>query len=120
MSQSVVFFTDLKLAISSLQIDDLAPILLWACWLGILLIKLKGIDIRDDVTKICYVGVIFSIGCVMLIGLPVLWGDRRSPLESVLLGGFFIAAAYCRWILASSPSQFYTSAMKSSEQTKSK
>ncbi len=101
MTALVPFFSDLSSALKSLQFSDFIPTILWLLWITILFIKLKGIDLRDDLTKLCYMVVVLAFGCLLLIALPAIWGSYRSPLENVLLAGLFIAAAHFRWILAS-------------------
>lgn len=114
------FFNDLSSALKSLQFADFIPTILWMLWITILFIKLKGIDLRDDLTKLCYMVVVSAFGGLLLIALPTVWGSYRTPLENVLLAGLFIAAGYFRWILAGGTSgpQIVTSKSKSDVKAK--
>lgn len=102
MTAAVLFFSDLRGALGSLQLADFIPAALWLLWITVLFVKLKGIDVRDDVTKLCYMAVVLTFGCALLIALPTMWGSYRTPLENILLAGLFIGAAHFRWILAGS------------------
>ena len=101
MTFMALFLSDFRVALMSLQVLDFLPAVLWMLWIAILVLKLKGIDGRDDVTKLSYIAVVAAIGCLLLIALPTMWGSVRTPLESVLLAGFFVVAAHVRWIIGS-------------------
>jgi len=120
MTAAVLFFSDLRGALTSLQLSDFIPGVLWLLWITILFVKLKGIDVRDDVTKLCYMAVVLSFGCLLLIALPTMWGSRRTPLENVILAGFFIGAAHVRWILVRNSGGTQAVSSKSKDGVKAK
>ena len=120
MTVLVPFFNDLSSALKSLQFADFIPTILWMLWISLLFIKLKGIDLRDDLTKLCYMVVVSAFGGLLLIALPTVWGSYRTPLENVLLAGLFIAAAHFRWTLAGGTAGPQTVTSKSKGDVKAK
>lgn len=102
MSDLWLIVSDLKTATLNLQVADFAPIFRWLIWLVLLLVTLKGVDYRDNITKWSYVAVLMAVGCLLLIAIPEGFSTNHLGPGSIFLAIILASVAHSLWFLKSS------------------
>ncbi|MCX6126095.1 MAG: hypothetical protein NTV34_15285, partial [Proteobacteria bacterium] len=66
-----IILLDLKSMFRDVRPHDFGPILFWSLWFWIVLAPLKGIDRRDELAQITYMGVVAAFGVLFLLVFPL-------------------------------------------------
>lgn len=90
---------DLRSVLAGLRPTDFGPMIFGLLWVVILIVGLKGVDRRDEVTEFTYLAVMVALGATFMLGLPLASESSHSPLGIFLVVSALYALSSLRWIL---------------------
>ena len=100
MDDFTIIFVDLIALFKGIHQDDLAIPALFLGWIVILSLPMTGIDRRDPIAALTYVGVVTSLGVLLTQIAPTLYMERQSNLAHDLLSALMMGGVGSgRWFI---------------------
>lgn len=94
-----IIFVDLKGILTDFRPRDLGPYFFWAMWLSIVFASLRGVDRRDEIAQVTYMGVVAAFGVLFLLVFPVGRPPKYSPEGQIILFLVLLMAPSLRWLM---------------------
>ena len=93
-----IFLLDLKGLVTDFRMQDLGPLLFWGLWIGALLASLRGVDRRDEVAQVTYMGALMALGVTVILVLPVKTGFSYGPVGKMVVTFIVLLIPSVRWM----------------------
>jgi peptidoglycan/LPS O-acetylase OafA/YrhL len=94
-----LFLLDLRQMFSDFRAQDFGSLVFWGLWLGALFASLRGVDRRDEIAQLTYMGTIMAIGVVLILILPFGVKSPYGPLGKVVVFSILLLCPSVRWLL---------------------
>lgn len=93
-----IFLLDLKGLLIDFRMQDLGPMLFWGLWIGALLASLRGVDRRDEIAQVTYMGALMALGVTVLLVLPQHTGFTYGPIGKMVVVFIVLLIPSVRWM----------------------
>jgi hypothetical protein len=113
------FMADLKGLVADFRIQTLGPFLFWGLWLCALLASLRGVDRRDEIAQVTYMGALMALGVMLILVLPIGIKSQYGPVGRVIVFSVLLLIPSLRWMYVKKRTAFDV-ALQGSMQRKKK
>ena len=89
---------DVKSIFADIRLQDFGPILFWGLWFMALFSSLKGVDRRDEVAQVTYMGCMLGLGGVLILTLPIGVKSGYSEVGKLVVFTVLLIISSLRWM----------------------
>ena len=93
-----ILFLDLKSLFTDIRPQDIGPIIFWMIWSIGLFSSLKGVDRRDEVAQVTYMGCLLALGAVVILTLPIGLVSVYGAVGKVVVFMLLLLCSSVRWM----------------------
>lgn len=98
-----ILLLDLKSLFTDFRPQDVGPLVFWALWSMGLFSSLKGVDRRDEVAQVTYMGCLLALGAVLILSLPIGIQSVYGGVGKVVVFMVLLLLASVRWMYIRKP-----------------
>lgn len=98
-----ILLLDLKSLFTDFRPQDVGPLVFWALWSMGLFSSLKGVDRRDEVAQVTYMGCLLALGAVLILSLPIGMQSVYGAVGKVVVFMVLLLLASVRWMYIRKP-----------------
>jgi hypothetical protein len=93
-----ILLLDLKGIFTEVRPQDFGGLVFWVLWIIAVLASLRGVDRRDEIAQVTYMGAVMALGVVLILILP--FGSKNSygPIGKVVVFSILLLVPSIRWI----------------------
>ena len=94
-----LFLIDVRQMLVDFRLQDFGPLLFWGLWSIALFSSLRGVDRRDEIAQVTYMGAVMSLGVVLILILSR-WGTKQEygPVGKIVVFAVLLLAPSVRWL----------------------
>ena len=93
-----ILLLDLKSLFTDIRPQDIGPIIFWMIWSIGLFSSLKGVDRRDEVAQVTYMGCLLALGAVVILTLPIGLVSVYGAVGKVVVFMLLLLCSSVRWM----------------------
>ena len=108
-----LFLLDIKGLFTDFRVKDLGPLVFWGLWFSALLGSLRGVDRRDEIAQVTYMGVIMAIGVSLILVLPFGAKSQYGPMGKMTIFTILLVIPSLRWMYVKKRTAFDESLQES-------
>ena len=94
-----LFLRDIRGLFSDLRPHDFGPLFFAIMWSFILFSSLRGVDRRDEVAQLTYMGVVASFGVLFFMVFPIGRSVHWAPATQIMLFAILLLIPSIRWMV---------------------
>ncbi len=96
--QFEILLLDLKAMFADIRPHDFGPMVFWGIWSIALFSSLRGVDRRDEIAQVTYMGVLMTLGAFLFLVLPLGQTERKSAVEKIVILALVLLIPSLRWM----------------------
>jgi hypothetical protein len=89
---------DVKSIFADIRLQDIGPFLFWGLWFLALFSSLRGVDRRDEVAQLTYMGCMLGLGGVLILTLPIGVRSGYSEVGKLVVFTVLLILSSLRWM----------------------
>jgi hypothetical protein len=93
-----ILLLDLKRLFMDIRPQDLGPMIFWMIWSVALFSSLKGVDRRDEIAQVTYMGCLLALGAVVILSLPLGSNSTYGSVGKVVVFMVLLLCSSVRWM----------------------
>lgn len=94
-----IILIDLRSIFRDVRPHDFGHIFFWSMWFWIVLASLKGVDRRDELAQITYMGVVAAFGVLFLLVFPLGRPSTYTAQGKITLFMLLLLVPSVRWLM---------------------
>jgi hypothetical protein len=118
-----ILLVDLKGIIADFRPQDLGGAVFWGLWIMALCASLRGVDRRDEIAQVTYMGALMALGVTLILELPFKMKTSYGAVGKIVIFSILLLLPSLRWMFfrrASALDQAMSRAAASSQQSTGK
>jgi hypothetical protein len=94
-----LFLLDLRQMLTDFRAQDFGSLMFWALWLVALFSSLRGVDRRDEIAQVTYMGAIMALGVMLILILPFGVKSHYGPMGKFVVFSILLLCPSVRWLM---------------------
>jgi hypothetical protein len=115
-----ILLLDLKGIVSDFRPQDMGGAVFWGLWILALCASLRGVDRRDEIAQVTYMGAMMALGVTLILELPFKMKTSYGAVGKIVIFSILLLLPSLRWMFfrrASVLDQAMTKAVESSQKS---
>ena len=104
-----LFLIDLRGLVTDFRVQDLGPMVFWGLWFIALFASLRGVDRRDEISQVTYMGSIMALGVMLILVLPFGVKSQYGPIGKMVVFSILLLVPSLRWMYVKKRTAFEVS-----------
>lgn len=93
-----ILLLDIKSLFTDIRMQDIGPMIFWMIWSVGLFSSLKGVDRRDEIAQVTYMGCLLALGAVVVLSLPFGPTSIYGNVGKVVVSMVLLLCSSVRWM----------------------
>ena len=94
-----ILLADLKGIVTDFRPQDLGGAFFWVLWIVALCASLRGVDRRDEIAQVTYIGCLMALGVVLILELPFKMKPNYGTSGNIVIFSILLLLPSLRWML---------------------
>ena len=93
-----ILLIDLKGILTDFRLQDLGGAVFWGLWIMALCASLRGVDRRDEIAQVTYMGVLMALGVMLILELPFKMKTTYGAVGQIVIFAIVLLVPSLRWL----------------------